>query len=267
MTLKEFGTVLRQRREEKSISLADISAYTRINQKFLEAIEAGAFSVLPQTYIRAFLKEYADAIDFPSATVLEEFEAITKKKHQGGPQPSKDQRPAPVPRQSDTPPGSHPLTPFVRALRPVVYGAIIVIIAGLMYFLMRTSAETAQTTGGEIPFDRVIRETEAALPADTVRTYVAPPSTPPQRQTVDSLVLEMTTTDSLWLSITIDNARNEEYLFAPNRVRTWKAGERFDLTMGNAGGATFRLNGKDLGSLGRRGAVLRNRIISADLLR
>jgi hypothetical protein len=77
----------------------------------------------------------------------------------------------------------------------------------------------------------------------------------------------MTTVDSLWLSITIDNSRNEEYLFAADRRHSWKAAEHFQVTMGNAGGATFRLNGKDLGSFGRRGAVLRNRLITADLLR
>jgi hypothetical protein len=32
--------------------------------------------------------------------------------------------------------------------------------------------------------------------------------------------------------------------------------------MGNAGNATFQLNGKDIGSLGRRGAVVRNAVIS-----
>ena len=132
--------------------------------------------------------------------------------------------------------------------------------------VMQTT-ETTQTTTGEIPFDRVIRETEAAMPRDTVATYVAPQPVVSPTQTVDSLVLEMTTTDSLWISITIDNTRNEEYLFAPNRARTWRAAERFVLTMGNAGGASFRLNGKELGILGRTGAVVRNRVITADLLR
>ena len=62
MTLQEFGTFLRDKRELKRISLSDISAFTRINQRFLEAIESGNFSVLPQTYVRAFLREYAEAV-------------------------------------------------------------------------------------------------------------------------------------------------------------------------------------------------------------
>lgn len=266
MTLQEFGASLREQRERKGVSLTDISAYTRINQHFLEAIENGNFSVLPQTYIRAFLREYASAIETDGEEIVSMYEAIISP-----PTPATRQRrdtEHEQPRESSrVPPSSHPLTPFVRALRPVVFGAIIVIVGGFMYLMLKSPSETTQTTSGEIPFDRVIRETEAALPADTTTISTPPPQAIAPAQTTDSLVLQMRTTDSLWLSITIDNDRNEEYLFAPNRIRTWKASDRFVLTMGNAGGATFQLNGKDLGPLGRPGAVLRNRVITADLLR
>jgi len=267
MTLQEFGASLREQREQKNISLADISAYTRINLRFLEAIETGKFSILPQTYIRAFLREYAAAAEIDPEVVLETFEGIVSKKPTGSRQKreaEKKQEDQPTPRRSAA---SHPLTPLVRALRPVVFGAIIVIVAGFMYLMLKSPSETTQTTTGEIPFDRVIRETEAALPRDTVATYMPPQNPISSPRSVDSLLLEMTTTDSLWLSITIDDTRNEEYLFAPNRIRRWKAETRFVLTMGNAGGATFRLNGKDIGMLGRQGAVLRNRVITSDLLR
>jgi hypothetical protein len=74
----------------------------------------------------------------------------------------------------------------------------------------------------------------------------------------DSLRLEIVTLDSVWVSLTSDNLASQEFLFGANRTRSWMAKERFLVTMGNAGGATFRLNGVDLGALGRRGAVVRN---------
>ena len=55
MNLEQFGEELAQARMAKGISLIDISAETRINLKFLEAIERGQFKILPQTYVRAFL--------------------------------------------------------------------------------------------------------------------------------------------------------------------------------------------------------------------
>ena len=78
----------------------------------------------------------------------------------------------------------------------------------------------------------------------------------------DSLQLEITTLDSVWISLLIDGKKGEEYLFSANRKRMWSAKERFIVTMGNAGGATFQLNGKDIGPLGKRGAVVRNAVIT-----
>jgi hypothetical protein len=48
-----------------------------------------------------------------------------------------------------------------------------------------------------------------------------------------------------------------DYLFRPGNRHQWKAHDRFTVTIGNAGGVQFHLNARDLGALGKRGAVLR----------
>ncbi|MCX7877540.1 MAG: helix-turn-helix domain-containing protein [Ignavibacteria bacterium] len=60
--LKDFGNDLKKLREAKGISLAEISAETRINIKFLNFLEEGVFDFQPETYIRSFIKAYARAI-------------------------------------------------------------------------------------------------------------------------------------------------------------------------------------------------------------
>jgi cytoskeletal protein RodZ len=68
--MKRFGEELKYSRESRGISLQDISKDTRINQKFIEAIEEGNFGVLPQTYIRAFIRAYAKYIGLnPNETI------------------------------------------------------------------------------------------------------------------------------------------------------------------------------------------------------
>lgn len=61
--LKEFGQDLKSLRESKNITIAEISAQTRINSKFIINMEAGHFDFQPDTYVRAFLKEYAKSIN------------------------------------------------------------------------------------------------------------------------------------------------------------------------------------------------------------
>lgn len=72
--LKEFGHDLKILRESKGISLAEISAQTRINPKFLLNIEDGVFDFQPDTYIRAFLREYAKCINENEHKILNDYE-------------------------------------------------------------------------------------------------------------------------------------------------------------------------------------------------
>lgn len=260
-TFESFGGDLKRHRSEKNISLMDISASTRINLKFLEALETGNFSILPQTYVRAFLREYADAVGMNPDSVLKTYDEILHQR-QGGEQKSAPQKIQPVTSKTPDPGPLASVAAFAR--QNALFVSFVLLVAVFVVYLFRqTSDATRATTIAETPFDRVVEENAAALTQrDTA--VVLPAVTNPAA--VDSLSLVMTTTDSVWMTITLDDGPTREYLFGPNRRGRWTARESFTLTMGNAGGATFALNGKSLGTLGRPGAVVRNVRISAETL-
>ena len=66
-----FYHELKQLRIAQGIRLEDISAKTRVNIRFLEALEAGEFDVLPTTYIRLFLRSYCREIGSDEAETLQ----------------------------------------------------------------------------------------------------------------------------------------------------------------------------------------------------
>jgi cytoskeletal protein RodZ len=72
--LKEFGQDLKKLRELKGVSIAEISAESRINIKFLTNLEAGNFDFQPETYIRSFIKAYARALDENENQLLSEYD-------------------------------------------------------------------------------------------------------------------------------------------------------------------------------------------------
>jgi cytoskeletal protein RodZ len=72
--LKEFSQDLKNLRESKNITIAEVSAQTRINSKFIIYIESGIFDFQPDTYVRAFLKEYAKAINENENQILVDYE-------------------------------------------------------------------------------------------------------------------------------------------------------------------------------------------------
>ncbi len=57
--LKKIADELREARQKKKISIDQIFTKTRIDKKYLNAIEDGNFSIMPDVYIRAFIKEFA----------------------------------------------------------------------------------------------------------------------------------------------------------------------------------------------------------------
>ncbi len=72
--LKEFGQDLKKLRELKGISIAEISAESRINTKFLSLLENGIFDFQPETYIRSFIKAYARALNENENQVLNDYD-------------------------------------------------------------------------------------------------------------------------------------------------------------------------------------------------
>lgn len=68
----EIGAILKEAREEKNISLESLQESTKIQKRYLKAIEHGNFHILPGTfYARAFIKEYAVAVGLNAEELLE----------------------------------------------------------------------------------------------------------------------------------------------------------------------------------------------------
>lgn len=61
--MSELGEQLKRAREEKNISLDEIQAVTKIQKRYLQAIENGDFEKLPGSfYTKAFIKSYAEEV-------------------------------------------------------------------------------------------------------------------------------------------------------------------------------------------------------------
>ncbi|WP_241781708.1 helix-turn-helix domain-containing protein [Paenibacillus sp. DMB5] len=71
--MSELGRHLKEARLQKGMSLDDVQEVTKIRKKYLEAIEAGDYKVLPGSfYVRAFIKTYAEAVGVNPDELMEE---------------------------------------------------------------------------------------------------------------------------------------------------------------------------------------------------
>lgn len=70
----EIGVLLKEAREEKGFTLDNIQEKTKIQKRYLVAIEQDDFSALPgKFYARAFIREYAEAVDLDPDVILANF--------------------------------------------------------------------------------------------------------------------------------------------------------------------------------------------------
>ena len=74
--MAQFYKELRELRLSKEINLEELENRTKINAKYLEAIEEGNFDILPIPYLRLFLRAYAIEIGGNSERALEQLDSF-----------------------------------------------------------------------------------------------------------------------------------------------------------------------------------------------
>lgn len=247
------GLILRKAREEKGWSHHDVEDAIKIRVRYLEALENERYDVLPgPTYSKGFLRTYARHLGLNSDEIINLYNSSMKH---------------------DTVPETHqPLTPIQSTpvwFKPTVllimalFAAAIVI--GITYLSkMNDNPQVSNYNPTPLP---------AAPPAQTQ----SPPeqtqqnSQPPQeQQTVvyEGIVAELVFKEDCWLKVRVDGAVAEDGMNAAGTTKVLQGKKRIEfLTIGNAGGLTIKLNGKELPPLGASKEVVWNYVITEDTVK
>ena len=72
--MDELIQELKAQRESLGLSIQDLFQRTRINSDFMDALEAGNFDVLPEAYVKLFLKRYAQEVKLDGDEIVRRFE-------------------------------------------------------------------------------------------------------------------------------------------------------------------------------------------------
>ena len=106
-----LGEELKRRREERGITLNDISEATRIGTRFLKAIETDNFSILPGgIYTRNFIRSFADHVGMGEDEAMALYhQQVTGQSPDSGSQPSTAKR------------SPQPVEPPLRRVEPITY--------------------------------------------------------------------------------------------------------------------------------------------------
>ncbi|WP_370512362.1 helix-turn-helix domain-containing protein [Planomicrobium sp. CPCC 101110] len=165
--LSELGTRLKEARIAKGYSLEDLQGVTKIQKRYLAGIEEGDHSMMPGPfYVRAFIKQYAEAVGLNSDELLEHHKAEVPEKVK------EDVRapiaaPTPSRRQTFAKSSSSGLG---EVMPKIIVALFIVVIIGVVWFFYQFLAtnnptEEVEEDGGvqyEEPADSEEEEAPAA---------------------------------------------------------------------------------------------------------
>ncbi|MTD30217.1 helix-turn-helix domain-containing protein [Planomicrobium sp. YIM 101495] len=272
--MSELGTRLREARVAKGYSLEDLQDVTKIQKRYLAGIEEGNYSMMPGTfYVRAFIKQYAEAVGLNPEEILEQYKSEVPETVK---EPVRPTMAAPTPSRRET--FSRSSSNRLGEVMPMILvGLFIVVIFAVAWFFYQQlqdgdSAETPVNDAGvqydesndegqdgdgatEEPADveeEPVKEEEPAQPAATLsvvgtqgETTTYTWSGPETREMV------ITASGASWVSAT---DHNQAELMSP--ARTMQAGdsETIDLStaeqvrvrLGASGNVTLSINGEPI---------------------
>ena len=269
--LEQFSKELREAREKSGVTLQQISQKSRIDLKFIEAIDRGDFGFLPELYVKAFIKQYARNVGLDEQLTIDKYEAAKKgntveeeaedqenledRKKYSTEERVKSISTAPrktyeenfQKKEEPEPDNFFDKLKKDRLLLGGVISGVVVILFVIVYFLfMKTSSGIVVA---EKPYDQVMKENQQRYVKE-IKPPITEKPTP-----IDSLTLEITALDSAWFQIRVDNSQILEFVLYPNASKTIKAAAGFKMTIGNSGDTRLKLDGKNLDLSGKKKEV------------
>jgi hypothetical protein len=240
-----LGETLRQARLDRGVSLADAEDETHIRLKYLEALEAEDFGVLPAlVYTRGFIRTYARYLGLDPESTLDLY------------------APARVREERSL---LRPATPQLTASRPIsirIFVAVAgVILAGLLLAYLWSQYDSfveslSQVDGSPTrvaagPARTAAQASPVASPTPGVLALPSPSPTPERGVVVDIRVTERT-----WLEVWVDGASQLQTTLQGGSVRSFSGNQSVRMRVGNAAAVQAIVNGQPHGSLGERNQVV-----------
>ncbi len=244
--MNDIGEKLKSAREEKKLSLNDVSQATRINKNYLQAIEEGKPITLPDLYVQSFIKDYAEYI----GVELHEHPAASKQ------EPPTGRIASTVSSHVITTnlPGSSAMK-YPQILKPkgshqfrILFLITLVVLLAFVGLLYWKGTLTENPSVQEVRFTDVVNEWETKQVFDSLASPFLSDSTD-SSFALDSLVLEGSAVESVWVRVVIDGAEIKEQTLPPlGRIRC-EGRQYFELSTDNARGIILTFNGERIGIL------------------
>lgn len=154
----DFGSYLKHQRELRGISLEDIALSTKVNVRFLQALEENRFEELPgEVFIKGYIRSYGQAIGSNIDELLAAYMEATGKRESGETSEAPPAKSQPTPEREAAAPSSYPWKAILG------FAVALALIAGGGYWVT-TQKITAPQKTSSVPEPTPPQEVDNLLP-------------------------------------------------------------------------------------------------------
>lgn len=229
--MEDLGLYLKNLREEKKISLAQVAQALKTKPETILALEANDFQKIPApTYVKGYLRSYANYLGIDAEQLLAEY----NRQYPGGSKQVLVLEGQKLPRI-----GLDLKKILSSKLFIIVSTTVVIIIAASIFVIFRSKKNIPP------PKESPAKEEAAELAEPkTVNTPIATP-----------MLLSVHTLDRVWLRVYSDGKLIFEGTLERDDRENWRAESEFKLRIGNPSKLNLSLNGQSLGAIRPYGPV------------
>lgn len=229
----EIGKTLKDQREAKNLTLADVENETKIRARYLAALEEENYAEIPgEVYVIGFLRNYARYLGLDGDALVNSY-----RSQEGVAEPDQDNlmTQAGDPAEEQALPSRAAVTLGGKRLLYALVGLAVVALLIILFTSLKGGTRNAE---------------------EVRRQPVVKHSTRVARQKAESLSLELKAREKCWVQVKTDGQVGFSGMLEKGMKKSFKAQKSMTLLLGNAGGVDVTCNGKKLPPLGRSGEVV-----------
>jgi len=240
--------MLRTAREEKGVSLAQAEAATMIRRAYLQGLEDDDYTVLPGTvYVKGFIRNYAMYLGLDAGHAL----SLYHREHP-------DQSQQIVAPATIKPRGTSQLITGGT----IASGLLLIVISIFSVYIYRQvqafrEAQPAAVAAALVPTPTPIPPTPTTAANSVALQVPALEPTPSATPVPSGAEVTAKVSADAWMQVMVDGQRKFEGTLKAGQSETWKGNADVFLWVGNAGGVSVTFNGKELGTLGAKGEIVK----------
>jgi cytoskeletal protein RodZ len=249
--METVGKLLKEKRLEKGLILDDVADIIKIRKKYLEAIESGNYGEIPdKVYTKSFLKIYSEFLGLDRVYIVRRYlDEITQEDPIIAPKTYNQHH-----FGERNYPGEK--TTYNR-LMYIFAGLLIiaVLVWGVYWILAVKNNRLSKVDENSVNLSDVQSNKTEEIPT-TPPVIEIPEQGISPKHSYEKLVIELKTSDKVWVGIQYDKARQESFTLLANTTKSIEATRNISFDIGNAGGLQLIINGFELPKLGNSGETI-----------